>query len=265
VTVRIAFAADIVALAAGILLSRRGSLPNRVVLVLLVASVGVGFAGRDIATYGYLACAVGALLAVAWAQIDRRFEARRWWARAVDPIVLRSPFAQPWYVVAGGADPRHNHHQAVSDQYFAYDFLCEDGPSWDREILAPCDGSIAWTQERSDDAPPEQSRRDRKTPAGNYVSIETGRGFVILAHLRKGSIAVRVGSPIRAGEPIGRCGNSGNTRGAHLHVHAQDRAQVAVDVARGLPIAFLDERGQAQVLEYGDVLSPQSVSPVESQ
>jgi murein DD-endopeptidase MepM/ murein hydrolase activator NlpD len=91
---------------------------------------------------------------------------------------------------------------------------------------------------------------------GNYVSIETLRGYVILAHLKKGSIEILPGTPVRACETIGRCGNSGNTRGAHLHVHAQNRAQMAVDVAEGIPIAFLDGAGQPMILEYGDLLGP---------
>ncbi|HZY99644.1 MAG TPA: M23 family metallopeptidase, partial [Candidatus Baltobacteraceae bacterium] len=180
----------------------------------------------------------------------------RWWNRAADPIVLESPFADAWYVAAGGPEPRHNHHQVASDQYFAYDFLPEEGEAWDREILAPCDGTVAWTEDRHDDTPPGERRRDRRNPAGNYVSIETKRGFVLLGHLKRGSIAVRVADTVRAGMPIARCGNSGNTSQSHLHLHAQDRPQVAIDIARGVPVAFLDENGIALVLEYGDVLQP---------
>jgi hypothetical protein len=212
----------------------------RALWAIIAACVGIGFFGGVVTTTGYLIGGAVALAIGLAATFDRRFDAKRWFARAVDPIVLRRPFRETWKVAAGGADPAHNHHQSVSDQVFAYDFLCEDGPSWDREILAPCDGTIAWTVDTMEDAPPDEARRDAKNPAGNYVSIETPRGYVILAHLRKGSIAIL----------------PGNTRGAHLHVHAQNRAQMAVDVAEGLPIAFLDGAGQAMILEYGDLLGP---------
>ena len=234
--------------------ARPHSVYARLLWVLIAACVGLGFFGGSVTKVGYFACGLLAVIVGVLSLVDRRFDAARWRARAVDPIVLRSPFRDAWTVAAGGDDPRHNHHQAVGDQYFAYDFLCEDGDSWDKEILAPCDGAIAWTEDGREDAPPDARGRDAQNPAGNYVSIETARGYVILAHLKKGSIAVLPGVDVRAGEPIGRCGNSGNSSRAHLHVHAQDRAQIAVDVAAGIPIAFADAAGEAWILDYGDRL-----------
>ena len=211
--------------------------PRRALLLAIFAAVGVGFAGGQIARIGYVAIACFVVAIALWWLIDRRFEAQRWWRHAVNPIVLESPFTEPWRVVAGGPDPRHNHHQAASDQYFAYDFLPVEGGAGERRVVAPCDGTIAWTDERRDDA---------------WLSIETGRGFVILAHLAKGSIAVRVADTVRAGIPLAQC--------ASLHIHAQDRAQLAEGIAQGIPIAFLDERGIAQLLEFGDVLQPAAIA-----
>ena len=251
-----AFAIAMATIFASLTVTRQPSPQSRAMWVVIAAVVGVGFFGGALSTLGYLGCAVAALGVGAWALFDRRFEAARWRARSVDPIVLSSPFRDEWWVAAGGAEPRHNHHQVVSDQYFAYDFLREDGPSWDQEILAPCDGEIAWTEDRHEDAAPDERRRDSKNPAGNYVSIKTGRGFVILAHLKKGSIPILPGVRGAAGEVIGRCGNSGNTTRAHLHIHAQDRPQMAVGIAQGVPIAFRDKDGQAWVLDYRDTLLP---------
>lgn len=178
-----------------------------------------------------------------WWLVDRRFDAQRWWRRAVNPIVLESPFTQPWRVVAGGPDPRHNHHQGASDQYFAYDFIAVEDGTLEHDVLAPCDGTIAWSEERRDDA---------------WLSIETRRGFVIMAHLAKGSISVRVADSVMARMPLAKC--------ASLHIHAQDRPHMAEGVAQGIPIAFFDEHGIAQVLEYGDVLQPAAVAlPAQNQ
>lgn len=216
--------------------------PRRALLVAIFAAVGVGFAGGQIAQVGFVAIAAFVLLIALWWLVDRRFEARRWWRRAVNPIVLDSPFAEPWRVVAGGPDPRHNHHQVASDQYFAYDFLPVDGVG-ERDVLAPCDGTIAWTEERRDDA---------------WLSIETRRGFVILAHLAKGSIAARVADSVLARTPLAKC--------ASLHIHAQNRPHLAEGLARAIAIAFFDERGVAQILEYGDVLEPaRAASPTQNQ
>ncbi|HEX8805887.1 MAG TPA: M23 family metallopeptidase, partial [Candidatus Aquilonibacter sp.] len=159
------------------------------------------------------------------------------------------------YVTDGGPDPRHNHHINSSDQYFAYDFLRVDGESCGQPILAPCDGMVVHVEDRQEDAPPNERSRNRARPFGNYVSIETPRGYVILAHLQQNSIGVRVGDSVHAGDEIARCGNSGNSRVSHLHVHAQDQPSEAVGSAQAVPIAFLT-RGSAEplILEYRDRL-----------
>ncbi|HTX59376.1 MAG TPA: M23 family metallopeptidase [Verrucomicrobiae bacterium] len=249
-----AFAFDMLAVFAALGVARPGSAFMRLLWLLIAASVGAGFFGGKVTVAGYLVCGLLALGVAVAALIDRRFDAARWRARAVDPILLHAPFRGRWRVVAGGADPRHNHHQVASDQYFAYDFVRIDGPSWDQEILAPCEGTIAWTEDRHEDAPPDRRRRDARSPAGNYVSIETPYGYVILAHLKKGSISILPGVRVNAGDPIGRCGNSGNTRGSHLHIHAQDSPQMDPGIARGIAIAFIDPENQAWLLDYGDAL-----------
>jgi hypothetical protein len=205
---------------------------SRAWLFVIFAAVGVGFAGHSIALIGYYVLGFVAAALIVWWLLERKSSARDWWNDAVNPIVLQSPFTDPWYVSAGGPQWKHNHHLASKDQRFAYDFLPKEGADGG-EILAPCDGTVAWTQERGDVA---------------YVSIETPRGFVILAHLEKDSIAVRVADSVHAGMTIAHC--------AKLHLHAQDRPQMTPDLAQAIPVAFLDERGIAQVLEYGDVLQP---------
>ncbi|PSF08122.1 M23 family metallopeptidase [Marinobacter halophilus] len=57
--------------------------------------------------------------------------------------------------------------------------------------------------------------------AGNYVAINCGGVFAILAHLRQGSIAVATGDRITTGDLLGQMGNSGNSSEPHLHLHAQ--------------------------------------------
>jgi hypothetical protein len=206
--------------------------PQRALLFAIFAAVGVGFAGGPIARIGFVVIAAFVVLVAVWWLIDRRFEAQRWWRRAVNPIVLESPFTEPWRVVSGGPEPRHNHHHGASDQYFAYDFLPLEGGG-ERQVLAPCDGTVAWSGKRKED---------------EWLSIQTRRGYVILAHLTKGSLSLRVADTVRAGMAVAKC--------TTLHVHAQNRTQLGDGVADAIPIAFMDERGIAQVLEYGDVLEP---------
>nr|WP_265013628.1 M23 family metallopeptidase [Marinobacter zhanjiangensis] len=91
--------------------------------------------------------------------------------------------------------------------------------------MAPCDGTIAKVVDGLPDMPvPVMDPGNR---AGNYLAVDCERFFVILAHLKQGSIRVQTGDKVESGQPLGEMGNSGNSSEPHLHVHAQ----------RGLPEA----------------------------
>ncbi|WP_286929582.1 MULTISPECIES: M23 family metallopeptidase [Aeromicrobium] len=74
--------------------------------------------------------------------------------------------------------------------------------------------------------------------AGNHVVIAMGDGgpFVLLAHLRQGSVRVAVGDEVVEGRAVGACGNSGNSTQPHVHLQVTD--SIEWNVARGLPLAF---------------------------
>ena len=74
--------------------------------------------------------------------------------------------------------------------------------------------------------------------AGNHVIIELpgARAFVALAHLRRGSVDVRVGETIQLGARIGACGNSGNSTEPHVHLQVMDA--VNPGLAQGVPFVF---------------------------
>ena len=77
--------------------------------------------------------------------------------------------------------------------------------------------------------------------AGNHVVIERDEGgYVVLAHLRAGSIAVGEGERVAVGHELGRCGNSGNSTQPHVHVQVMDSPDPFT--ARGVPVAFRDYR-----------------------
>lgn len=90
-------------------------------------------------------------------------------------------------------------------------------------VLAPCEGRVAQAVDGVEDM--QVPEMDREHMAGNYVAIDCGEFFVILAHLRQGSVGVRSGDWLAVGDRLGEMGNSGNSSEPHLHVHAQ----------RGLP------------------------------
>ncbi|MFP3989437.1 M23 family metallopeptidase [Streptomyces sp. E11-3] len=72
---------------------------------------------------------------------------------------------------------------------------------------------------------------------GNHVVLDLGDGvYAAYAHLRRGSLAVRPGDRVTAGQLVGHCGNSGNTTEPHLHFQLMDSPDV--DKARGIPFSW---------------------------
>lgn len=86
-------------------------------------------------------------------------------------------------------------------------------------IHAPCSGVVL----RADDGHPDMAppRPDRDHIPGNFVFMDCGDVHVLLAHMERGSVRVRPGERIGAGDVVGHVGNSGNTNEPHLHIHAQ--------------------------------------------
>ena len=72
---------------------------------------------------------------------------------------------------------------------------------------------------------------------GNHVVLDLGGGvFAALAHLRRGSLLVRRGDRVAAGQQLAKCGNSGNSTEPHLHFQLMDHPSVLR--AAGLPVRF---------------------------
>jgi hypothetical protein len=86
-------------------------------------------------------------------------------------------------------------------------------------ILSPCGGEVALVVDGIEDMTVPVMDRDHM--AGNHVAINCGGFFVILAHLRQGSVGVAAGDTVKAGDLLGQMGNSGNSSEPHLHLHAQ--------------------------------------------
>ncbi len=93
-----------------------------------------------------------------------------------------------------------------------------DYESYDVAVHSPCSGIVEEAVDRVPDNPP--GKTDPLHLSGNHLLLRCGALRVLLAHLRRGSVAVIAGEPVRGGQVVGRIGNSGNTNEPHLHVSA---------------------------------------------
>jgi serine/threonine protein kinase len=166
-------------------------------------------------------------------------------------VVLSAPFRGEWLVVHGGQSTLINAHYAHSNQRDALDLerlvngqertgaagALESYPSWGERLYAPADGTVTEVENSLDDNPIGQS--DLEHLAGNHVVIDIGRGrFVMLAHLQKGSVLVADGDVVRQGQPLAKCGHSGNTSHPHLHLQVQDQPKFLLSGVKTYPILF---------------------------
>ena len=105
-----------------------------------------------------------------------------------------------------------------------------------REILAPAAGTVVYarndvpTNLHPGEEPGDNWYRALHDPvmayAGNCVIVDHGNSeYSVMMHMQPGSVAVKVGERVAAGQVIGRLGNSGDTTGPHVHYQLQSGPQ----------------------------------------
>jgi hypothetical protein len=98
-------------------------------------------------------------------------------------------------------------------------------------LLAVADGTVVTAVDGKPDIAPGASPilASPEDFAGNQVTVRIRPGvFATYGHLLQGSVQVRVGQHVRAGQQLGRLGNSGNTTAPHLHFGLVDQAEAVV-------------------------------------
>ena len=169
---------------------------------------------------------------------------------------VRLPADVPLKVIWGGDKLETNYHAAVPDQRWAYDLLVEpyntgsDKPEeygcYGVPVVAPVSGPVVIAHDGEPDAVPGVLTNNFEAPTGNHVVIQLETGtYLIIAHLKQGSVLVQDGETVQEGQVIAQCGNSGNTSEPHIHIHhqRQDPAVFPVNFAEGLPLYFRDHDG----------------------
>lgn len=146
------------------------------------------------------------------------------------------PFKGEWLVVWGGDAVAQNYHQDAPDQRFAFDIVKvdakgssykgdgtknEDYYAFGQEIIAPADGIVTYVVDGIHDNIPGEM--NKMFVPGNVVIIKHSENeYSLFAHFKQNSIRVKIGDKVTKGQPLGLCGNSGNSSEAHLHFQVQN-------------------------------------------
>ena len=169
-----------------------------------------------------------------------------------------------WVAFNGCCEPGSPHRSTVLPvngqlhfaQRFAIDWMQLDGQgrlrngpandvhsytAYGAKLLAAADGIVVSAL----DGLPDQVPPNAPDPGtitlenvdGNHVVLDLGNGiYAFYAHMKPGSVRVRVGQKVGTGTVLGLLGNSGNSTAPHLHFHLMD--SVSVLGSEGLPYVF---------------------------
>jgi Peptidase family M23 len=209
----------------------------------------------------------------------------------VEPLVVRPPVRGRWSALNSPADKVPSHGLHAYGQTYAIDFVRvpqgtyepklgwspatrppDAYPGFGEPIVAPADGTVVRVHDRERDHRSRSSWpglllwiaegffRELTGPdriLGNHVVIEIAPGaYAVVAHLKRGSITVRPGDRVRAGQEIAACGNSGSSTEPHVHFQVMDRPGALL--AAGLPFRFTgadrEAGGPAALPATGDVI-----------
>ncbi|NKW82842.1 M23 family metallopeptidase [Bacillus cereus] len=181
-------------------------------------------------------------------------------------IVVRFPLNERALVGWGGDRLEANYHVIKPNERWAYDILIppaevkssklKDYGIYGARVTAPASGTVVSINNDEKDLVPGSD--DFQSMAGNHIYLrldETGT-FLVLAHLKKGSIKVKEGQHVNEGEFLAQVGNSGSSSEPHLHIHhqRQDPSKISMFLAEGLPLYFQTEKG-AMMPERGTYMS----------
>jgi biotin carboxyl carrier protein len=181
-----------------------------------------------------------------------------------DPIVIHSPLRGKNWLAANGPSNTSAHRRAMLPvnglphigQRYAIDWiqLGDDGDAltgdqsknssyhaWDQEIHAVGDGKIVEVKDGIPENVPNSGKLavpiTYDTLAGNHVIQQLSDGhFAAYAHLRPGTLKVKVGDTVHAGDVLAHLGNTGNSSEPHLHFQVCDAP--SFPASEGLPFAI---------------------------
>lgn len=185
--------------------------------------------------------------------------------------ILFLPIRGEWFVFWGGDNKKLNIHHDTPNQKYAFDFCIVDrnGNShrgkgrrnenyycYGEEIFAPADGTVIEVIDGVRENKP--GSMNSYSAVGNAVVIKHGNQEIsIFAHLKPGSIKVKIGERVKVGQFVGRCGNSGNSSEPHFHYHLQDNP--IIQNGKGIKCFFQ----KVKVEKNGKKILKRNYSPIK--
>ncbi|MBT2369442.1 M23 family metallopeptidase [Streptomyces sp. ISL-10] len=260
-------------------------------LVVLGVLAGLPFAWFWVWLPALLALAIFVAGSVRTARLVRRQQPR-------EAVEVDAPVRGRWSALNSPADRTPSHGTHGYGQTYAIDLVAEpaegarpgfralwplvrrsrDFPAFGEPLFAVADATVVHADDRQRDhlsrnsLPAvlyllivEASFRDLcgvRGIFGNHVVLDLGDGvFAAYAHLQRGSLAVRRGDRVRAGQLLARCGNSGNSSEPHLHFQLMDGPDA--DTAVGIPFRWrgLEVPGNGELFTAGETVPGSMPTP----
>ncbi|MEU2076265.1 M23 family metallopeptidase [Streptomyces sp. NPDC013489] len=244
---------------------------HRVLWLAFVVQVAVSFAVELPYPYwvGWVPAVAAMLLGLGLSRTARS----RVMATSRATVEVAPPVTGRWSALNSPADrtPSHGTHQL--GQTYAIDITREDGakprpgfawlwpvvrrsedfPAFGAPLLAVADATVVHAEDGQRDHLSRNSLlgvvylllieagvRSIGGPhriTGNHLVLDLGDGtYAMYAHLRRGSLAVRPGDRVAAGQELARCGNSGNSTEPHVHFQLMDGPYLST--ASGVPFTW---------------------------
>ncbi len=132
----------------------------------------------------------------------------------------------------------------------------ESYPYFGADIHAVADGPVVGVMEGLPEQIPGQSPTGLPLDqyGGNHIVQDIGDGnYAFYAHLKTGSVKVKVGDQLTAGQVIAALGNTGNSDAPHLHFHVMSTPDPLR--SNGLPFVLKSFRLDSRVASQ-DALDP---------
>ena len=191
----------------------------------------------------------------------------------MEPVVVTAPVVGRWAALNSPATKVPSHGVRAYGQAYAIDLVHEpddrrrpafgtgemmravtEYPAYGQEVRSMVDGEVVTVVDGQRDHRARSSTagvvymmvegalRELGGPRfviGNHFVVRSDHGvFALVAHLQRGSVSVREGDRVHAGQRLGLCGNSGNTSEPHVHAHLMDRRSPWT--GQGVPMVFAD-------------------------